>query len=106
MYEEKYEQAIFYIKELYPEYEKVKFDITNGELGYIHGLIYVENLKELQIIVNKFLGQKVYRVEFLKVVEVYGRDEEEARLFSEEFKPNKSFVNRIVESTNNIAFNV
>ena len=106
MYEEKYDKAIEHIKSLYPEYEKVKFDITNGELGYIHGLIYVENLKELQLIVNNYLHQKVYRVEFLKVVEVYGRDEEEARLFAKEFKPKGSFVKRIEESSNNIAFNI
>ena len=91
---------------MYPEYEKVKFDITNGELGYTHGLIYVENLNELQLIVNNFLQQKVYRVEFLKVVEVYGRDEEEARLFSQEFKPRWAFINRIVESNNEIVLNV
>ena len=105
MYEEKYDKAIQHIKSLYPEYEKVKFDITNGELGYTIGLIYVENLKELQLIVNNFLQQKVYRVEFLKVVEVYGRDEEEARLFSKEFKQKGAFINRIVESNNKIVLN-
>ena len=105
MYEEKYDKAIQHIKSLYPEYEKVKFDITNGELGYTIGLIYVENLKELQLIVNNFLQQKVYRVEFLKVVEVYGRDEEEARLFSKEFKPRGAFINRVVESNNEIVLN-
>ena len=106
MYDKKYEEAIQYIKNLYPEYEKVKFDITNGELGYTYGLIYVENLNELQSIVNKFLNQKVYHVEFLKVVEVYGRDEEEARLFSKELKPKGSFIYRIVESNNEINVNV
>lgn len=106
MYDKKYEEAIQYIKNLYPEYEKVKFDITNGELGYTLGLIYVENLKELQSIVNKFLNQKVYHVEFLKVVEVYGRDEEEAKLFSKEFKPRGAFIHRIVKSNNEITFNV
>ena len=106
MYDKKYEEAIQHIKNLYPEYEKVKFDITNGQLGYTFGLIYVENLNELQSIVNKFLNQKVYYVEFLKVVEVCGRDEEEAILFSKEFKPRGSFINRIVETKTEITINV
>ena len=38
MYEAKYEEAIIKLKEVYPQFKDVKFDISNGELGYISGI--------------------------------------------------------------------
>lgn len=90
MYEEKYEEAINKLKEVYPQFKDVKFDISNGELGYISGtwsLIEKIDINELQKFVNSFLGQKVYRAEYISYVDVYARSEEEAKEFTRYFNP-------------------
>ena len=76
MYEEKYQEAIDKLKEVYPQFKDVKFDISNGELGYISGawsLVEQININELQQFVNSFLGQKVYRAEYIGYIDVYAR---------------------------------
>lgn len=91
MYDEKYQEAIDKIKEIYPQFKDVRFTLENGELGYISGawtLINKINISELQQFVNNFLGQKSYRAEYVGYVNVYARSEEEAKEFTNDIKPN------------------
>jgi hypothetical protein len=91
MYDEKYQEAIDKIKEIYPQFKDVRFTLENGELGYISGawtLINKININELQQFVNNFLGQKSYRAEYVGYVNVYARSEEEAKEFTNDIKPN------------------
>lgn len=84
MFEEEYDDAIDFIKEKYPKYEKVRFTLTDGTLGYHYtSLCDVDNIEELQEEVNEFLGQKRYIVECIGTAQVYARDENEAREFAE-----------------------
>lgn len=91
MYDEKYQEAIDKIKEIYPQFKDVRFTLENGELGYISGawtLINKININELQQFVNEFLGQKLYRAEYIGYINVYARSEEEAKDFTNGIKPN------------------
>ena len=95
MYEEKYQEAIDKLKEVYPQFKDVKFDISNGELGYISGawsLVEQININELQQFVNSFLGQKVYRAEYIGYIDVYARSEDEAKEFTKDIKPKCSRI--------------
>ena len=87
MYEEKYEEAINKLKEVYPLYKDVKFDITNGELGYMRGAHKDIDINELQKFINSFLGQKVYRAEYVAYTHVYARSTDEAIEFSKYIEP-------------------
>ena len=95
MYEEKYQEAIDKLKEVYPQFKDVKFDICNGELGYISdvwSLVEQININELQQFVNSFLGQKVYRAEYIGYIDVYARSEDEAKEFTKDIKPKSSRI--------------
>jgi hypothetical protein len=85
MYEEKYEESINKLKEVYPLYKDVVFDITNGELGYI-GAERID-MNELQRFINSYLGQKVYRAEYVAYADVYARSIDEAIEFSKYIDP-------------------
>jgi hypothetical protein len=88
MYEEKYQQAIDKIKEVYPQFKDVRFTLENGELGWYYDSRYNVDIHELQKFVNNFLGQKSYRAEYVGYVNVYARSEEEAKEFTNGIKPN------------------
>lgn len=82
MFEEKYEEAIAFIKEKYPKYEKSDFILDDGVLGYSNYGTKVDNIEELQQEVNYFLGTKRYIVDCIGYAEVYARDEQEAIEFA------------------------
>jgi hypothetical protein len=93
MYEEKYQEAIDKLKEAYPQYKNVQFYISNGELGYISGCLVDQiNIHDLQQFVNSFLGQKVYRSEYIGYIDVYARSENEAKEFTKNIKPKYSMI--------------
>ncbi len=107
MYEEKYEEAIIKLKEVYPQFKDVKFDISNGELGYISGawsLIEKINIGEMQEFVNSFLGQKVFRAEYIGYVDVYARSEDEAKEFIKDLKPKTSRIKITKTDEKNVQF--
>ena len=81
MYEEKYEEAINKIKEVYPQFKDVRFTLENSELGWWYDSRYDVDIHKLQLFVNDFLGQKVFRTEYFAYMDVYARSEEEAREF-------------------------
>lgn len=82
MHEPKYEEAINALKEKYPQYKKLDFDISDGELQWIMDSRYpVYDSHKLQKFVNDFLGQKVYRAEYIGHIDVYARSKEEAKEF-------------------------
>jgi hypothetical protein len=90
MKDDKYEEAIIKIKESYPQLKDVEFNIENGELSYrcgIWSLMEKIDMGELQKFVNTFLGQKVYRSEYIGYIDVYARSEEEAKEFTNDIKP-------------------
>jgi len=80
MKDDKYAEAIELLKQKYPQYKDVKFDISNGVLGYIRENNSV-NIDELQKFVNEILGQKVFRAEFTTYLDVYARSREEVQEF-------------------------
>lgn len=95
MTEEKYEEAIAFIKEKYPQYEKSDFSLWDGVLAVGNYGTDVGNIEELQKEINRFLGQNKYIVECIGLAEVYARDEKEAIEFAKRmnekpciFKPN------------------
>ena len=62
MYEEKYDKAIQHIKSLYPEYEKVKFDIRNGIVcGY-------DPSNEERLIIAVTEGEEILSGESVKII--------------------------------------
>jgi hypothetical protein len=90
MKDDKYEEAIIKLKEAYPEFKDVNFQIENGELSYQLGIWSVVekiDMGELQKFVNTFLGQKVYRAEYIGYFDVYARSEDEAKEFTNHIKP-------------------
>ncbi len=95
MYEEKYAKAIDKLKEVYPQFKEVKFTISNGELSYMSGVWSLRekiNMSELQLFINDYLGQKVYRAEYIGYIDVYACSEEEAKEFTKGIKPNPSRI--------------
>lgn len=99
MYEEKYDEAINKIKEVYPHLKDARFEISNGELSWFMDSRFDVDINELQKFVNDFLDQKVYRVEYSGYVDVYARSEDEAKEFTEHLKP-KSFTRDVVKAFN------
>ena len=87
MYEEKYEEAINKIKEVYPQFKDVRFTLENGEIGWIMDSRFDVDIHQLQLFVNGFLGQKVFRTEYVGYIDVYARSESEAREFTRDIKP-------------------
>lgn len=87
MYEEKYEEAINKIKEVYPHLKDVRFELSNGELSWIMDSRFDVDIHQLQLFVNDFLGQKVFRTEYVGYIDVYARSEDEAREFTRDIKP-------------------
>lgn len=87
MYEEKYEEAINKIKEVYPHLKDVRFELSNGELSWIMDSRFDVDIHQLQLFVNDFLGQKVFRTEYIGYIDVYARSEDEAREFTRDIKP-------------------
>lgn len=87
MYEEKYEEAIKQIKEVYPQFKDVRFTLENGELGWYMDSRFDVDIHQLQLFVNEFLGQRVFRVEYVGYIDVYARSENEAREFTRDIKP-------------------
>ncbi|MCC7514593.1 MAG: hypothetical protein IT212_07855 [Bacteroidia bacterium] len=87
MYEEKYEEAINKIKEVYPQFKDVRFTLENGEIGWIMDSRFDVDIHKLQLFVNDFLGQKVFRTEYVGYIDVYARSENEAREFTRDIKP-------------------
>ena len=55
----------------------------DGMLGYVIRGIRVDDIGELQLFINSYLGQKVYRAKYVGYVDVYARNESEAREFVE-----------------------
>ena len=97
MYEDKYDEVIAKIKEVYPQLKDVEFDIADGELGYRDNSSIEVNIAELQLFVNEFLNQKVFRVTLTSYVMVYARNEHEAIEFAKRIKPN-SFLYKPIET--------
>ena len=97
MYEEKYEEAINKIKEVYPQFKDVRFILENGELGWWYNSRYDVDIHQLQLFVNDFLGQKVFRAEYFTYMDVYARSEEEAREFTKYLKPRPQ-IKKITET--------
>lgn len=87
MYKEKYEEAIKQIKEVYPQFKDVRFTLENGELGLYMDSRFDVDIHQLQLFVNEFLGQRVFRVEYVGYIDVYARSENEAREFTRDIKP-------------------
>mgnify|MGYP003403683475 FL=1 len=87
MYEEKYEEAINKIKEVYPQFKDVRFTLENGEIGWFMDSRFDVDIHKLQLFVNDFLGQKVFRTEYVGYIDVYARSENEAREFTRDIKP-------------------
>lgn len=101
MYEQKYQEAIDKLKEVYPQFKDVKFYISNGELHYISGawsLVEQIDINELQHFVNSFLGQKVWRAEYIGYIDVYASSEEEAKEFTKDIKPKTTRI-KVTETT-------
>lgn len=99
-YDVDYDNAINALKEKYPAFKDVNFDITNGVLGYTSGIWCLAkeiDIHELQKFVNEYLGQKVYRIEYTAYVELYARDENEAREFAKNERP-KPYISKITET--------
>jgi len=94
MYEEKYEEVINKIKEVYPHLKDVRFTLENGEIGWYMDSRFNVDIGELQKFVNDFLGQKVHRVKYIGYVDVYARTGDEAKEFTEHLKP-KSFTREV-----------
>lgn len=88
MYEEKYQEAIDKLKEVYPQFKDVRFILSNGELSWVMDSRFDVDISVLQQFVNKFLGQKLYRAEYVGYVNIYARSEEEAKEFTNDIKPN------------------
>ena len=98
MYEESYQLAIDKIKETYPEFKDVRFDISDGELSWRYDSRYPTlDIGKLQQFVNDFLGQREYQVEYVAYERVYARSEEEAKEFGSRIKP-KPFVRKAYET--------
>jgi len=95
MYEEKYEEAITKLKEVFPQYKDIVFDISNGELGHI-GTERID-MNILQRFINSYLGQKVYRAEYYAYTDVYARSLDEAIEFSKGIKP-KPTLRKVTET--------
>ena len=87
MYEEKYKEAIDKLKEVYPQFKDVRFELSNGELSWIMDSRFDVDIHQLQLFVNDFLGQKVYRAEYIAYIDVYARSLDEAKEFTNYQKP-------------------
>lgn len=81
--ETRYIDVIIKIKDKYPQYKDVNFDITDGILGCVMDSRYpVNNINELQEFVNKELNQDKYLVK----LQVYATSEIEALEFAKNNK--------------------
>jgi hypothetical protein len=98
MEDQQYQKAIDKIKEEHPQFKDLRFEICNGELSYFVDSRYPRpNMIELQKFVNSFLGQKVYRTEWVSYIDVYARSEEEAKLFTKYINP-KPIMVKVIET--------
>jgi hypothetical protein len=83
----RYIDVIIKIKEKYPQYKDVNFDITDGVLGCVMDSRYpVNNINELQQFVNMELGQDKYLVKVVGYTQVYASSEAEALEFAKNEK--------------------
>ncbi len=81
-------EALTQLQIRYPQYATVRFDVTEGELGYILGAAgLIPEIPEMQIYLNQLLGQKVYRGEYIATTEVYATSPEEARTYLKQRSP-------------------
>ena len=54
--------------------------------------------------INDFLGQKVYRAEYVGYIDVYACSEEEAKEFTKDIKPKSTRIKVTETSLENISF--
>lgn len=105
MIDEQYQKAIDKIKEEYPQFKDLRFEICNGVLSYIMDSRYPQpNMNELQKFVNSFLGQKVFRTEWIAYVDVYARSEEEAKEFTNYDRPRATRIKVNQTDLNEVQF--
>jgi len=101
-----YEEAISKLKDNHPDLADIKFDIDNGELGYIIQNFNREplDIMALQTELNKILGQNVYRARYTCYKEVYARNEDEAMRFLEQEKNTTALMMDILLCVNEKIF--
>ena len=82
-----YEEAISQLKVVFPKLKDLKgrFDIQHGMLWYTG--FDVPDMDKLQVYINEFLGQKVYRAEYIAYKDVYAVSEKQAAEFLDESSP-------------------
>lgn len=96
------QEAISKLKEKYPQYKDIHFNIRKGIIEVPNGLIgevdngtiryttqnvIVDNIQELQEFINKCLNQVPYRVQYTGYIDVCASSEEEAMEFTRYDKP-------------------
>lgn len=83
-----YEEAIAKLKENHPDLADIRFDISDGELGYVVPFDRPAlDIHALQKEINEMLGQKTYVVKFIGYKQVEARSVEEAREFLSRTSP-------------------
>lgn len=97
MIDNEYVLAIEKLKNKYPEYKDVDFELSDGELSYLvssYSKGYID-MSKMQNEINDILGQKKYTAYLVVYDSCYARSEEEAREFINRRKPKNTHIDKI-----------
>ena len=88
-----YDLAIKQLKNRFPEYKNVRFELNDGELSYwVSSHRDSIDMEKLQDVVNEILGQRMYKAELVCYEYCYATSEKEAREFINRIKPKTTYI--------------